>query len=477
MSEKILGKDLIYDWNRRKKFKFRHKTNLELDDETLRDGLQSPSITDPTITEKIRLIELMERLGIDSADLGLPGAGPRARADIVAMARHIEINKMKIRPNCAVRTVRADITPLIDISQKVGYPIEACTFIGSSPIRQFAEGWTLDKMVEFTEDSVSYATENGLPVMYVTEDTTRADPETLTTLFKAAIGAGAKRICICDTVGHATPIGVYYLIKFARKVIGGIDPTVKIDWHGHSDRGLAIPNTMAAIAQGVDRVHATALGIGERVGNTPMDLLLVNMRLERIYKRDLTMLAEYCKLAAEACDVEIPPNYPVMGCDAFRTGTGVHAAAIIKAHKKGDDWLADRVYSGVPAGMFGLRQIIEIGFMSGVSNIVYYLKVRGIEPDEKLIDEIFRAAKQHNRILTDEEIAELIKFKSYESSDMPLDTISEWDKEITGDDNGRKKKKKKKKDKSVYDIRSEQKKKKKKKKDKSERKKIKIKKD
>ncbi len=470
MSDKILGKDLIYDWNQRKKFKFRHKKNLELDDETLRDGLQSPSITDPTISEKIRLLELMEQLKIDSADLGLPGAGPRARADIVAMAQHIEKNKMKIRPNCAVRTVRADITPLIDISQKVGYPIEACTFIGSSPIRQYAEGWTLDQMVEFTEDSVSYATENGLPVMYVTEDTTRADPEVLTRLFKTAIDAGAKRICICDTVGHATPIGVYYLMKFARKVIQEIDPSVKIDWHGHSDRGLAIPNTMAAIAQGVDRVHATALGIGERVGNTPMDLLLVNMRLERICKRDLTMLAEYCRLASEACDAVIPPNYPVMGRDAFRTGTGVHAAAIIKAQKKGDNWLADRVYSGVPAGMFGLKQIIEIGFMSGVSNIVYYLKVRGIEPDEKLIDEVFRAAKQHNRILTDEEIAELIKFKSYETTAMPLDTFRDWDKEISADDNGREKKKKKK-DKSSPEARSE------KKRDKADRRKIKTKKD
>jgi len=431
MSKKVEGKDLIYDWNRRKKFKFRHKRELELDDETLRDGLQSPSITDPKIDEKIRLVELMEELKIDSADIGLPGSGPRARADIIAIARHIAKNNMKIRPNCAVRTVKSDITPLIEISQKVGYPVEACTFIGSSPIRQYAEGWTLDKMVKLTEEAVSYATENGLPVMYVTEDTTRADPKVLTKLFKTAIDAGAQRVCVCDTVGHATPIGVYYLLKFVRKLLEKTNPRVKIDWHGHSDRGLAIPNTMAAIAQGVDRVHATALGIGERVGNTPMDLLLVNMRLEGIYKRDLTKLAEYCQMAAEACDVVIPPNYPVMGCDAFRTGTGVHAAAIIKAQKKGDDWLADRVYSGVPAGMFGLKQIIEIGFMSGVSNIVYYLKVRGIEPDQKLVDEIFRAAKQHNRILTDEEIEELIKFQSYESAEAPLDTLSQWNKEIT----------------------------------------------
>lgn len=442
MKKETSEKALIHDWNKSKKFKFRHKQNLELDDETLRDGLQSPSVTDPTIKEKIELLELMEDLRINSADIGLPGSGPRAKADIKAMADHIRKNKMKITPNCAVRTVRDDITPLIEISQKVGYPIEACTFIGSSPIRQYAEGWTLDRMIKLTEDAVSYATENGLPVMYVTEDTTRADPKTLKKLYTAAIHAGAKRICVCDTVGHATPIGVYYLMKFINELVENINPKVKIDWHGHSDRGLAIPNTMAAIAQGADRVHATALGIGERVGNTPMDLLLINLKLEGITDRDLTQLARYCKLVSEVCDVPVPPNYPVMGRDAFRTATGVHAAAIIKAQNKGDDWLADRVYSGVPAGMVGLRQIIEIGFMSGVSNIVYWLKVRGIEPHKDIVDEIFRIAKQHNRILSDEEIEEIIKFQTNAPREMPLDTLKEWDKNIHP---GKKKKKARKK--------------------------------
>ncbi len=444
MIRKLSGKSLIYDWNKQEDFEFRHVKNLQLDDETLRDGLQSPSVTDPTIKEKLELLELMEELKIDSADIGLPGAGPRAQADILAMARHIGKNKMKIKPNCAVRTAIVDITPLVEISQRVGYPIEACTFIGSSPIRQYAEGWTLDDMLRFTDESISYAVGHGLPVMYVTEDTTRADPKILTKLFTAAINAGAKRICVCDTVGHVTPVGVYHLLKFVRDLVQKVNPRVKIDWHGHSDRGLAIPNTMAAIAQGVHRIHATALGIGERVGNTPMDLLLVNLKLEGIYRRDLTKLARYCQLVSKACDVPIPPNYPVMGKDAFRTGTGVHAAAIIKAQNKGHDWLANRVYSGVPAEMVGLRQIIEIGFMSGVSNIVYWLKIRGIEPSKKLVDEIFRAAKQHNRMLTDEEVEQLVKFQTHEASGLALDTLSEWNREIAAKKNGRKKKAKEK---------------------------------
>ncbi len=424
---------LIFDWNKFEDFEFRHKPGLELDDETLRDGLQSPSITDPTIEEKIELLELMEDLGIECADIGLPASGPRAQADITAMAKHLVKNKMKLRPNCAVRTVRSDITPLIEISQRVGMPIEACAFIGSSPIRQYAEGWTLDKMIALTEDAISYGTENGLPMMYVTEDTTRADPETLKKLYTAAINAGAKRICVCDTVGHVTPIGVHYLMKFVCGLVRDINPDVKIDWHGHADRGLALPNTMAAIGQGVDRVHATALGVGERVGNTPMDLLMINLNLEGIIDRDLTKLAKYCEVASKACGVPIRANYQGMGRDAFRTSTGVHAAAIIKAQNKGNDWLADRVYSGVPAGMVGLKQIIDIGFMSGVSNIVYWLKLRGIEPDQKLVDEIFKAAKQHNRVLTDEEVEQLVKFHSYESEKSPVDTIPEWDREIKTD--------------------------------------------
>lgn len=436
MKHRLSEDALIYDWNRHDGFKFRHKPGLELDDETLRDGLQSPSITDPTIEEKLQLLELMEDLQVDCADIGLPASGPRAQSDITAMAKHIVSNKMKLRPNCAVRTVKSDITPLIDISQKVGYPIEACVFIGSSPIRQYAEGWTVDKMVQLTEDAVRYGAENGLPIMYVTEDTTRADPATLKRLFTAAIDAGASRVCVCDTVGHATPPGVRYLMKYVMKVVHDLNPDVKIDWHGHSDRGLSLPNTMSAIGQGVDRVHATALGVGERVGNTPLDLLLINLQLEGIIDRDLSKLARYCELAAEATGVPIRPNYPGMGRDAFRTSTGVHAAAIIKAQNKGDDWLADRVYSGVPAAMVGLKQVIEIGFMSGVSNIVYWLKVRGIEPDQKLVDEIFRAAKQHNRVLTDEEVEELVKFRTHEDQAMPPDTLSKWDKEITPKDSG-----------------------------------------
>ena len=381
---------------------------VEIDDETLRDGLQSPSVRSPSVENRLAILHLMEALGIDSADIGLPGAGPHVAAGVERLAREIVDGKMRIRPNCAARTVAADILPIVEISNRVGMPIEVACFIGSSPIRQYAEDWDLDRMLRLTEEAVSLAVREGLPVMYVTEDTTRAHPDHIRRLYTAAIRSGAARVCVCDTVGHATPNGVRNLIRFVSGIVEELNPSVKIDWHGHQDRGLGVTNALWALEAGAHRVHACSLGIGERVGNTPMDQLLVNLQLLGWIDRDLTKLSEYCTRVSEATGVRIPDNYPIVGRDAFRTGTGVHAAAIIKARRKGDDWLADRVYSGVPAGMIGRRQTIEVGPMSGLSNVQCWLESHGIEARPELVDAIFRCAKQSDQILADEEILAVV---------------------------------------------------------------------
>jgi 2-isopropylmalate synthase len=401
--------ELIYDWNRAGGAVFPARGRVEIDDETLRDGLQSPSVKSPSIDRKLRILHLMDALGIDSADIGLPGAGPHVVQTVTRLAREITECGLKVRPNCAARTVSADIVPIVEISQKVGIPIEVSCFIGSSPIRQYAEDWDLDRMLRLSEDAVALAVKEGLPVMYVTEDTTRAHPDHIRRMYTAAIRAGAKRVCVCDTVGHATPDGVRNLIRFVVDLVAGLDPNVKVDWHGHQDRGLGITNALWALEAGAHRVHACALGIGERVGNTPMDQLLVNLQLLGWIDRDLTRLNEYCEAVSEATGVPIPENYPVVGRDAFRTGTGVHAAAIMKARKKGDDWLADRVYSGVPAAMVGRTQVIEVGPMSGLSNVQCWLENHGLEARTDLVDAIFRRAKESDRILTDEEILSVVQ--------------------------------------------------------------------
>jgi len=398
---------LIHDWNTAAGGDVRPaRGTVELDDETLRDGLQSPSARSPSIEEKLEILHRIAALGVEGTDIGLPGAGAHVVADVERLAREIADQRLPVEPGCAARTVRADIQPVVEISQRVGIPIEVACFIGSSPVRQYAEGWDVDKVLRLTEDAVSYAVSEGLPVMYVTEDTTRAAPEDLRRLYGAAVAAGAKRVCIADTVGHATPTGARNVVRFIREVVGD---EVKIDWHGHKDRGLSVANSLAAAEAGADRLHGTILGIGERVGNTPLDLLLVNLQLLGWIDRDLSTLAETCRYVSDATGVPLPDNYPVVGRDAFRTGTGVHAAAIIKARAKGDDWLADLVYSGVPAAMVGRRQEIEVGPMSGESNVVFWLRERGVEPAPELVRAIFRRAKDADRVLEEAEMLALCR--------------------------------------------------------------------
>ncbi len=400
--------ELIYDWNAHAEAEIPRGRRVMLCDETLRDGLQNPSVRDPSIGEKIEILHLMDALGIDLVNIGLPGAGPRAFADTEKLAREIIGSRMKLRPNISGRTHKADIQSMIDICERVGQPIEAAMFLGSSPIRRLVEDWTVDHLQRTTEESVRFAVNAGLPVMYVTEDTIRTDPSTVIALYSTAIRTGARAIVLCDTVGHATPRGAYNLVKFAiEEIVKPSGEKIRVDWHGHNDRGLAVANSLAAIAAGADQVHACALALGERVGNTPMEAMLVNLRLLGLIDRDLSRLKEYSETIARATGTVIPPNYPIVGRDAFRTATGVHAAAIAKAHKKDDPTLADTIYSGVPAHLFGLEQVIEVGPMSGRSNVIYWLAKRGIPAGDEAVDRILAAAKQSSRILTEDEILAL----------------------------------------------------------------------
>ena len=405
-------KDLIYDWNvidyEIDRNPANHPHDVWFDDETLRDGLQSPSARNPTIEQKIELIDYMERLGIQKVDLGLPGAGPFHVNHIDAMLSHMGENGYDLRPGCAVRTVVSDIEPLVDLQAKHERQIQASAFLGTSPIRQYAEGWTMDRILSTAEKAVSFALDNDIPVMFVTEDTTRSKPEEIKAVYTRALELGADRICVCDTCGHVTPNGVRKLLAFIQDEVipdaGVKRRDIEVNWHGHQDRGLGVANNLAAVEAGADVIHVTALGVGERAGNAPLDQTLVNLSLMGIIDNDLTALNEYMRKAHEYVEVALPRNNPVFGKDAFETGTGVHASAVIKAMKKGDHWLADRVYSGVPAQDYGLQQIIRIGHMSGRSNIIWWLEQNGYEADDELVAHMFEVAKSQRRLMSDEEV-------------------------------------------------------------------------
>ena len=392
---------LIHDWNTP------YPTvdfEVQFDDETLRDGLQSPSVRDPELDQKLELIHLMNALGIQTADVGLPGAGERARQHITTLVE--EMASLDIEANVACRTVISDIAPVVDVVQETGQPIEVCAFIGSSPIRQFAESWDFEHMLKLSREAVEFGVKNDLKVMFVTEDTTRATPEQVRALYSTAIEAGASRICVCDTCGHATPLGTKKLVRFVKDLVEELGADVGIDWHGHRDRGLGLINTLVALDAGATRLHASALGVGERTGNTEMDLLLANLKLNGVIDNDLSKLGEYCEKAHEAIGMPFPVNYPIFGKDAFETGTGVHASAVVKALRKGDTWLANRVYSGVPADLFGLEQVIQVGPMSGKSNVQWYLEKRGKEASDDAVARVLELAKKTPRLLTEEEILE-----------------------------------------------------------------------
>ncbi len=399
--------DLIYDWNTAGPVP-RPPHPIEFDDETLRDGLQCPSVTAPTLDEKIEMLHLVAELGLRYVNIGLPGAGPHVVQTVTRLAEEIRDAHLPLEPNCAARTVAADIRPVAEIQQKTGVKIEVSTFIGSSRIRAYTEDWDLATMLRHSVEALKFAKAEGLSVMFVTEDTTRADPQTLRALYGAALEHGAARLCFCDTCGHATPDGARRLIEWAVKLVAESGrKDVKIDWHGHMDRGLGIPNALAALQAGAHRVHGTALGIGERAGNVPMDLLLVNLKLLGWIDNDLHRLGDYVRLTSRATKVPIPIGYPVFGRDAFETGTGVHAAAVIKAQQKGDAWLADRVYSGVPAAEFGLSQVIRVGPMSGKSNVIHWLQQHGFEPTDERVERLFKAAKDSRALLQDDELRRL----------------------------------------------------------------------
>lgn len=409
---------LIYDWNLHSEPSSSPFHSVTVLDSTLRDGLQSPSVLDPSLPVKRHILRQLHTVGVEHIDLGFPFSNPRNDAHVRSLVETIRDEHLSIKPSCIARTLPKDIDAVLSIAKDTGVEVEVLTYVGTSPVRLLVEKWDEEMLEKRTRAAVKKVKNAAMPCLFATEDTIRSKPETIRRLFMAALEEGADRLCLCDTVGHATAEGVNSLVRFTQDIIKehkttleqNGEPTKKIyiDWHGHSDRGLGLSNALAAVSAGVDRVHACVLGIGERVGNTSLDLLLVNLRLHGALHRDLHRLTNLVQTVAEACDVNIQASYPVFGRDAFRTATGVHAAAVVKALESGDAQLADIVYSGVPAKWFGREQEVEVGHMGGDSNIRFWLKSRGLGVDEELVRHIKEKCKTELRVLTNEEVHRLV---------------------------------------------------------------------
>ncbi|HKS98917.1 MAG TPA: LeuA family protein [Rugosimonospora sp.] len=377
-------------------------------DETLRDGIQAPHVGNPSLDEKLHLVDHMVRCGIRCADLGFPGSSPAAARDSLAIARHIAAQDHPLVPGFAGRTHPDDIRAICDVAQRAGMAVDAYIFIGISPIRLYVEDWTVDSIARDIRRAAADCRRDGVAFVLVLEDAVRCTPAILSGVYDLALELGITRITLCDTVGAAVPAGTGALVSWSTRYFAQRGHPVALEWHGHNDRGLALANSLTALAAGCARVHGTVLGIGERAGNASIDQLIVNGELDHAGRYDLKALREYCDYASRVLGVAVPGNYPAMGGDVFKTSAGVHAAAILKAHQKRDVFVKDSVYSGVPASLLGREQEVLVDPSSGASNVRYWFALHGGEPDEAVVQDVLGTAKRAGRPLTDEEIRRVV---------------------------------------------------------------------
>ncbi|MDE7432358.1 MAG: LeuA family protein [Lachnospiraceae bacterium] len=394
----------IYEWNDDCFFDRRIKVH----DETLREGIQNLG-TDITLKEKKAYIDSISRLPVASICLGYPASSKKIYDEIDLLIPYIQAKKSNISISCAARTTIGDIEPIARLSQKYGCNIKVNAFIGTSQIRQYIEQWDIRHICSLVREAVNYANLNGIETCIITEDSTRTSPEILKTVYLTAIESGCKNICFCDTVGYADCTGIKKLFKFVHKEIIKNNDQILIEWHGHNDRGMALENALIAALIGANMIHTTSFGIGERCGNTPLELFLLNLAVMGDIRMSdsLKMITDHCRKISELFNWQIPNNYPVWGENSFSTVSGIHAAAIYKALDMEGN-LGEKVYSFIEPSILGRHQEIKINYMSGKSNILYWMKKNMIKPDDKLVEDILKKAKTSTTPLSDETIWAII---------------------------------------------------------------------
>ena len=399
---------LFYDWSKTGLSEIKSKAKVTLLDESLRDGIQSSFVKTPNLEEQKRLIQAMDEVGIEFLDIGFPGSGKAVFDTIAALLAHVRQKSFRIVPTCAARTHRGDIQPIVELSEIFGSAIEPLVFVAASPIRQLVEEWTSNDILFLIEDSLRFSRSQGLNPTLVIEDATRSSKEILTAIYKLAMELDVHRIVLCDTVGFCTPDSTQRIVEWTFSYFAEHTYKMNLDWHGHNDKGLGVANSIRAFQSGCDRIHGTALGIGERAGNTAIDQLIVNLYLEGYGQWSTSKLKQYIVKSAQAYDITVPQNYPVFGDSVFSTASGIHASAIIKAEKTGNPDLTNYVYSAVPATDFDRKNTIEINATSGKSNVKYFLESKGLTFSDYHINEVLAYAKRIGRTLTSEEILQMM---------------------------------------------------------------------
>ena len=396
---------LVYDWNQSEG----NPKVVSLCDETLRDGLEGGVNRLPSLDEKLELLSLAHSSGIGDVMVGFPGQEIAYR-EALEICKGVSAKGLNTRLGLLGRMVEADIEAIDRIRQASGCSVVAHLFIPCSPIRRFVDQWDIDELERLTRLGVRLANQLGLPVNFSPEDTSRAEPKVVEHLCQVAVEEGATEITVCDTVGYLTPLGTSKLVQHLRHFLDTKVGKVRLDFHGHNDRGLALANSLAAVAAGADCIQGTVLGIGERAGNAPLDLVMINLQMQGLWNCDtLVNLKEYCLEVARLCNLSIPDKYPVFGKQSFSTQMGVHASAILKAKRHHNGELATCVYSGVDPNLVGLNYDVQVGPFSGRANVKFLMHQHNITLADEAIDHILEKARTENRILTKTEILTLAK--------------------------------------------------------------------
>lgn len=396
---------LVYDWNMTDADAPLAR-GVRVIDETLYEAVHAASAL-PDAGAISELLRCMPAIGISEVGLGALSAS--TLPEIVRRARLIAEERLPLAPACVVDAVSTEVDRVAHVLDASGGRLTVTLLVQASSLQQRALGQAPDRALADLEGALEAAARCGADSALLLHDAGRAHPAPLRRIVNAALGHGVERVCLWDSAGRTSPRGAGRLVAFMRRVAAERDALIQVGWFGRNDRDLALASALEARRRGADALHATALGLGHGAGCVPIDLLLANLLLLEVIDSDLSALKQYCDLAARAFGFSIPASYPVFGGDAFRTATGVHAAAIIKARDKGDHWLADRVYSSVPAGLFGLHQIIDVGPMSGESNAVAWLRHHGFTPQPELVKRIIARAKASKATLTAEEMREEIQ--------------------------------------------------------------------
>lgn len=375
-------------------------------DTTLRDGIQAPGIEQPSLEQKLAIIDFDARIGIEVVDVCLPGIGGSCYKEGVECARYIAKNHPHMEIVVLARTTQSDVDATLRFSEEAGVPLSVVLFRGSSDLRLLAEGWDEQQIIDDMYDYTRLLVSGGQKVVCSTEDTTRTRPDFLEKIFLAGKDGGAKEFCIADTVGYTDPFSVENQSRWVREKLGSA--CLGLHFHGHNDIGMAVANSLAALKGGADKIHVTWRGVGERAGNTPLEAFLGVLYTFGIEKYDLSMLVGGSQMVSEIFNRPIPVDSPLIGDAVYTTSTGIHAAGIHKAEQRGQKYLADIVYSAVPPSILGRKHTINIGPLSGRHNVERVLEKLEIPVTEKLVKALLKAAKLLNRDLSSKEIGTII---------------------------------------------------------------------